>query len=75
MDITLHVRRDMLDFLSEKGYDVKYGARPLKRAVQSLVEDPLSEEILKGTVKAHDKVSVRQKDGKAVFVTERKEKE
>ena len=71
MDITLRVRKEMLDFLSEKGYDVKYGARPLRRAVQTCVEDPLSEEILKGTVKEHDTVIVRLKDGKAVFVVEK----
>ncbi len=40
-----------LDFLAEKGYDKTYGARPLKRAMQKYVEDPIAEEILKGTVK------------------------
>ena len=70
MDITLRVRKDMLDFLSEKGYDVKYGARPLRRAVQTYVEDPLSEEILKGAVKEHDTVTVRLKEGKAVFTVD-----
>ena len=36
------------DFLSEKGYDPQYGARPLNRAIQKYLEDPVAEEILKG---------------------------
>jgi ATP-dependent Clp protease ATP-binding subunit ClpC len=39
------------DFLAEKGFDAKYGARPLRRALQKYVEDPLAEEILRGTFK------------------------
>ncbi len=42
---------DAKEFLSEKGYDPAYGARPLHRALQKYVEDPLAEEILKGTAK------------------------
>ena len=72
MNITLRIGKEMRDLLSQKGYDVKYGARPLRRAVLTMVEDPLSEEILKGNIKEHDKVSVRVKDGKALFVTEKK---
>jgi ATP-dependent Clp protease ATP-binding subunit ClpC len=45
-------------FLSEKGYDPKYGARPLRRAIQKYVEDPVSEEVLKGTFKDGSKVKV-----------------
>jgi len=40
------------DFLIEKGYDPAYGARPMRRAVEKYLEDPLAEELLKGTVKA-----------------------
>ncbi|MCC6864748.1 MAG: ATP-dependent Clp protease ATP-binding subunit [Ignavibacteria bacterium] len=50
-------------FLSEKGYDPKYGARPLRRAVQKYVEDPVSEEVLKGTFKDGSHVMVSYKDG------------
>ncbi|MGD1007393.1 MAG: ATP-dependent Clp protease ATP-binding subunit [Ignavibacteriaceae bacterium] len=39
------------NFLAEKGFDAKYGARPLRRAIQKYVEDPLAEEILRGTFK------------------------
>ena len=50
-------------FLSEKGYDPKYGARPLRRAVQKYVEDPVSEEVLKGSFKEGSHVMVSYKDG------------
>ncbi len=46
------------DFLSEKGYDQQYGARPLNRAIQKYVEDPLAEEILKGEVQEGDTILV-----------------
>jgi len=42
------------DFLSEKGYDQQYGARPLNRAIQKYVEDPVAEEILKGDASEGD---------------------
>ncbi|AQG79767.1 ATP-dependent Clp protease ATP-binding subunit [Spirosoma montaniterrae] len=42
------------DFLSEKGYDQQYGARPLSRAIQRYLEDPVAEEILKGELKEGD---------------------
>ncbi|HEY3250490.1 MAG TPA: ATP-dependent Clp protease ATP-binding subunit, partial [Ignavibacteria bacterium] len=51
------------DFLSEKGYDPLFGARPLRRAVQKYVEDPVSEEILKGTFKEGSKIKVSYKEG------------
>ncbi len=46
------------DFLAEKGYDQQYGARPLNRAIQKYVEDPLAEEILKGDVQEGDTILV-----------------
>ena len=42
------------DYVAEKGYDPQYGARPLQRAIQKLIEDPLAEEILNGKVKEGD---------------------
>ncbi|MFO7560834.1 MAG: ATP-dependent chaperone ClpB [Desulfobacterales bacterium] len=53
--------------LAEKGYDPVYGARPLKRAIQQLIENPLSMEILKGTVKKEGKIVVEEMDGEIVF--------
>ncbi len=49
------------DFLSEKGFDPKYGARPLKRAIQKYLEDPLAEEMLMGQIKEGDKIVVKHK--------------
>ncbi len=46
------------DFLLDKGYDEKFGARPLKRAIQRFVEDPLAEEIVNQTVEEGDKITV-----------------
>jgi ATP-dependent Clp protease ATP-binding subunit ClpB len=46
------------DWLAERGYDPAYGARPLKRAIQKAVQDPLAELILSGKVKDGDKVAV-----------------
>jgi ATP-dependent Clp protease ATP-binding subunit ClpC len=55
------------DFLIEKGYDPQYGARPMRRAVERYLEDPLAEEILRGTLKAGDAAQVTLEDGKLVF--------
>ncbi len=46
------------DFITEKGYDIQYGARPLKRAIQKYLEDPMAEVIIKSTMKAGDIISV-----------------
>ena len=45
------------DFIAEKGYDSQYGARPLNRAIQKYLEDPVAEEILKGDLAAGDVIS------------------
>jgi ATP-dependent Clp protease ATP-binding subunit ClpC len=55
------------EFVIEKGYDPNYGARPMRRAVERFLEDPLAEEILRGNVKAGTKVQVTATDGKLVF--------
>ena len=49
--MTIHLDDSAKNFLVEKGFDQKYGARPLRRAIQKYVEDPLAEEILRGTFK------------------------
>ena len=46
--VTLELTKQAREFLSEKGYDPAYGARPLRRAVQKYLEDPIAEELLKG---------------------------
>ncbi len=46
------------EFIAEKGYDVQFGARPLKRAIQKYLEDPMAEVIIKADIKAGDVISV-----------------
>jgi ATP-dependent Clp protease ATP-binding subunit ClpC len=53
--------------LAEKGYNPEYGARPLRRAIQRLVEDPLSEEMLKGTFEDGDVIEADAEGDKIVF--------
>ena len=55
------------DLLVEKGYDPQYGARPMCRAVEKYLEDPLAEEILKGKLQDNEPVDVSAEDGKLVF--------
>jgi ATP-dependent Clp protease ATP-binding subunit ClpC len=55
------------EFVIEKGYDPNYGARPMRRAVERYLEDPLAEEILRGNVKPGAKIQVTAKDGKLNF--------
>ncbi len=65
--IELQVDDSALKLISRAGYDLKYGARPLRRAIQRLVEDALSEEILSGTVRLGDKVIASVEDDKLKF--------
>ena len=67
MDIELSVGSAVKEYLVEKHMDVKMGARPMKRAIQSEIEDALAEEILAGKVKRGDKVSVGLKNKKITF--------
>lgn len=69
MDLKLTVEEDASAFLVEKGYDEKYGARPLRRAIQNHLEDKLAEAILDGTIRGGDQVSVRVEDGGLKFLT------
>jgi ATP-dependent Clp protease ATP-binding subunit ClpA len=54
-------------FLIEKGYDPTYGARPMRRAVERYLEDPMAEEILRGSFKAGDNVEVTRDGEKLSF--------
>lgn len=58
MEITMKVQNTAKILIEEAGFDPKYGARPLKRAIQSKMEDALAEEILEGKIKRGDTVSV-----------------
>ena len=61
--IALELDDQARTWLANKGYDPIYGARPLKRVIQKQVQDPLAEEILRGTVKDGDTVRVSVRDG------------
>ena len=67
MNIELVFRSTVKNLIVEEGKDEKYGARPLKRAMQTKVEDALTDEILSGNVKAGDTVSVGVAGKKCVF--------
>jgi len=67
MDIRLEISDSALDELAKTGFDPVFGARPLKRAIQSQIENPLAMEILEGRFAAKDKVKVECKSGKFVF--------
>lgn len=62
-DIAVSLTAEAIELLSEKGFDPNYGARPMRRAVERYLEDPLAEALLRGTVKTGDKVKVRRKEG------------
>lgn len=67
MKITLKVSPAVKQEIAKKGFDPKYGARPLRRAVQNLIEDSLAEEILAGRVREGDTVHAACKKEKIVF--------
>lgn len=60
-DIKIELTKEAEDFLSEKGFDKHFGARPLKRTIQRFLEDPLAEEIIKGNFKKGGKVKITAK--------------
>ncbi|MFT4177019.1 MAG: ATP-dependent Clp protease ATP-binding subunit [Luteolibacter sp.] len=62
-DIALTLSAEARDLLAEKGFDPSYGARPMRRAVERLLEDPLAESLLRGDVKAGDAVEVVRTEG------------
>ncbi len=65
--IRLTVDEDALKLISAAGYDLQYGARPLRRAIQRMVEDALSEEILMGHIRLGDEVRGVNRDGELKF--------
>jgi ATP-dependent Clp protease ATP-binding subunit ClpB len=70
-DITMRLDDDARDKIGEAGFDTVYGARPLKRAIQSQIENPLAQRILKGDFVAGDRVIAKLKRGELVFEKER----
>ncbi len=70
MDITLILTKEAADFVAEKGYNPVYGARPLRRELQSRIEDQLADQILEGNIHSSDCVLIVRKDEQIEFVKE-----
>lgn len=73
----LKLNDEAKDFLAEKGYDEKFGARPLKRAIQKFIEDPMAEEIINQGIEEGDKIIVslnKEKSDLVIKVTKGKKK-
>ena len=68
--ITLTADDDAVAELARDGFDPQYGARPLRRAIQSMVEDAVAEKMLEGQLKSGDTAHVRLRDGKVVIESE-----
>ena len=69
MDITLDIKAPVKKYIVDKAFDPKFGARPLRRRIQTDIEDALSEEILSGRVHAGDTVKIKVKEDHLVFET------
>lgn len=69
MGIALNIRDSVKAYIAEKAYDPKYGARPLRRMIQTRLEDPLAEEILKGAIHSGDAVDVTIRKKEICFLT------
>ncbi|RKD29518.1 ATP-dependent Clp protease ATP-binding subunit [Thermohalobacter berrensis] len=65
--MTIEVSDEVKEFILEKGYDEKYGARPLRRTIQKYIEDEIAEEYLKNRFKEGDNIKVLLKDGKVIL--------
>lgn len=68
MDIHLNVTNSAVDYIAEAGFDAKYGARPLRRAIQSKIEDRLANKLLEGKIKRGDIVQVQYRNKEIRFI-------
>ncbi len=71
----IELTSEAVDFIAEKGFDKDYGARPLKRAIQKYIEDPMAEEIINGNLKEGDAIIVslnEEKDGVEINANQQK---
>ena len=73
LDLTLSVSDEAVAQLAAVGFDPVYGARPLRRAIQNKVEDPLAEKLLEGQFKAGQTIVVTLEDGQFVFAVDKPE--
>lgn len=68
-DIIINYTKNLVNHLTELGYDPQFGARPLKRAIQTYIENELSKKIISGEIKEKDKITIDVKDNKIIFRT------
>jgi ATP-dependent Clp protease ATP-binding subunit ClpC len=68
-EFVIEVSQEVKEWILDHHYKPSYGARPMRRAVQKTIEDPLSEEILKGKFRGAQKIRVLLDDGAPVFVS------
>ena len=66
-ELALEVNEDVMDKLTEAGFDPVYGARPLKRAIQQLIENPLSQDVISGRFVPGDVIQAKIEEDKVVF--------
>ena len=71
--LTLSLTTPAKELIAEKGFDPAYGARPLRRTIQKLLEDPLSEEIIKGRIEEGQDIKVSRRGDELVFTSTEKE--
>ncbi len=65
--IIIELKKSAKDLLLEKGYDSTMGARPMRRCIQNLIEDPISEKLISGEIKSGQRIEVSAKDKKMYF--------
>ena len=67
MNININVDDNAMELLADSGFDPVYGARPLQREIRRKIEDKLSEELLKGTIKKSDTITITSDDKELIF--------
>lgn len=72
-ELVIEVSQEVKEWILDEYYKPAYGARPIKRAIQKVIEDPLSEEILKGKFKGANKINVLLEAGTPIFVSHEEE--
>ena len=72
-DLGIELLPEARTFLAEKGYDPTYGARPLKRAIMTYLQNPLAKQIIAGSFLPGDTIVVDRKDAELVFLPRLKE--
>lgn len=73
LGVKIEVDEEARDFLAESGFDPVFGARPLQRTIRKMIEDSLSEALLKGDISKNDTIGVKVKEGKLDFTKKNEE--